>query len=145
VLPATGVIEEMFRPDVTVKLTPLLAKLATDTTMFPVVAPVGAEATICESLQTVAVAVVPLNFTVLKPCVPPKPAPRIVTDAPIPPFVGETLVIPGPAVTEKVCPLLGPFAMLTTTGPVVTPGGTGALIWLLPHVVGVAGTPLNVT
>lgn len=35
--------------------------------------------------------------------------------------------------------------MVTTTGPVVVPGGTGALIWLLPHVVGVAVTPLKVT
>lgn len=41
--------------------------------------------------------------------------------------------------------MLGPFAMVTTTGPVVVPDGTGALIWLLPQVVGVAVTPLKVT
>lgn len=102
VLPEVGVIEEMLRPDVTVKLNPLLATPATVTTMFPVVAPVGTDATIIESLQLAAVAVVPLNLTVLEPCVAPKPAPTTVTDAPIPPLVGETLVIPGPAVIEKV-------------------------------------------
>jgi hypothetical protein len=102
VLPEVGVIDEMLMPEVTVKLTPLLATPATVTTMFPVVAPVGTDATICESLQLTAEAVVPLNLTVFDPCVAPKPAPTTVTEAPIPPFVGATLVIPGPAVTEKV-------------------------------------------
>lgn len=102
VLPEVGVMDEMLSPEVTVKLTPLLATPATVTTMFPVVAPVGTAAMICESLQLAAVAVVPLNLIVLVPCVAPKPAPTTVTEAPIPPFVGEMLVIPGPAVIEKV-------------------------------------------
>jgi hypothetical protein len=47
------------------------------------------------ALQLVAVAVVPLNFNVLAPCVAPKFAPVIVTDAPTSPDVGFKLVIPG--------------------------------------------------
>ena len=34
---------------------------------------------------------------------------------------------------------------VTTTGPVVAPIGTGAMIVSIPHVVGVAETPLKVT
>ena len=45
------------------------------------------------ALQLVGVAAVPLNFTVLVPCVAPKFAPVIVTDAPTNPDVGFTLVM----------------------------------------------------
>jgi hypothetical protein len=45
----------------TVKLTPLLARLATVTTTFPVVAPVGTDTTMLVALQLVGVATVPLN------------------------------------------------------------------------------------
>ena len=58
-------------------------------------------------LQAVAVAVVPLNFTVLVPCVAPKFVPVIVTEAPTAPEVGLRLVIVGGApVTMKLTPLL---------------------------------------
>lgn len=66
----------------TVKLFPLLAVPYTVTTTFPVVAPLGTVATILVALQLVAVAVVPLNLTVLVPCVDPKLVPVIVTEAP---------------------------------------------------------------
>lgn len=61
---------------------PLLTTLLTVTTTLPVVAPVGTTATICVALQLVIeVAVVPLNFTVLVPCVEPKFVLVIVTEA----------------------------------------------------------------
>ena len=81
----------------TVKLFPLLAVPDTVTTTFPVVAPLGTLATMLVALQLVAVAVVPLNFTVLLPCVEPKLVPVIVTEAPMAPDVGERLVILGAA------------------------------------------------
>jgi hypothetical protein len=51
----------------TEKLLPLLATPDTVTTTFPVVAPVGTVAVMLVALQPVAVAVVPLNLTVLVP------------------------------------------------------------------------------
>jgi hypothetical protein len=45
------------------------------------------------ALQLVGVAAAPLNFTVLVPCVAPKFAPAIVTDAPTNPDVGFRLVM----------------------------------------------------
>jgi hypothetical protein len=45
------------------------------------------------ALQLVAVAAVPLNVTVLVPCVAPKPDPAIVTEAPTAPEVGKRLVM----------------------------------------------------
>ena len=51
----------------TVKLTPLLAWLDTVTTTLPVVAPEGTVTVILVELQLVAVALVPLNLTVLLP------------------------------------------------------------------------------
>ena len=82
----------------TVNETPLLAAPLTVTTTLPVVAPVGTFATIDVALQLVMlVAVVPLNLTVLVPCVEPKLVPVIVTDAPTAPDVGERLVMLGAA------------------------------------------------
>src|SRR4029077_4060616 len=65
----------------TVKLTPLLATPPTVTVTLPVVAPAGTGATMLVADQLVGVAVVPLNRTVLAPCVAPKFVPVIVTDA----------------------------------------------------------------
>ena len=80
------------------KDTPLLALPPTVTTTLPVVAPVGTVATIDVALQLpMVVAVVPLNLTVLVPCVEPKLVPVIVTDAPTAPDVGDKLVILGAA------------------------------------------------
>jgi hypothetical protein len=72
----------------------LLLTPPTATTTFPVVAPVGTWVTIWVALQLViVVAAVPLNATVLVPCVEPKPVPVIVIEDPTSPDVGERLVI----------------------------------------------------
>src|SRR5882724_6873025 len=81
--------------DATIKLTPLLAVPPTVTTTLPVVAPVGTGTTMLVALQLVGVAVVPLNFTVLVPCVLPKFAPLILTEVPTEPEVGFKLVMVG--------------------------------------------------
>jgi hypothetical protein len=131
---------------VTVKLTPLLATPPTVTTTLPVVAPVGTGATMLVALQLVGVAVVPLNLTVLVPCVAPKFAPVIVTDAPTNPEVGFKLVMLGAAtVTVKLTPLLATPPTVTTTFPVVAPVGTGATMLVALQLVGVAAIPLNCT
>jgi hypothetical protein len=131
---------------VTVKLTPLLATPPTVTTTLPVVAPAGTVATMLVALQLVGAAVTPLNFTVLVPCVAPKFAPLIVTDAPTTPDVGFKLVILGVGTgTVKLTPLLAAPPTVTTTFPVVAPAGTGAAMLVALQLVGAAATPLNVT
>jgi hypothetical protein len=125
-----------------VKVTPLLPSPPTVTTMLPVVAPVGTGATIDVVPQLVGVEVVPLNFTVLEPCVVPKLSPVIVTDAPTAPVVGDTLLIDG--ATVKSTPLLA-VPTVTTTLPVVAPLGTGTTIDVALQLVGVAVVPLNFT
>lgn len=127
---------------VTVKLTPLLELPLTVITTFPVVAPLGTGATIELSAQFVGVALAPLNLTVLLPSDKPKLVPEIVTEAPTAPDVGERPLING--VIVKEAPLLGaPFAV-TTTLPLVAPLGTGTIIEVSAHAVGVAVVPLNV-
>jgi len=145
--PDVGLRLVMLGPStVTVKLTPLLATPPAVTTTFPVVAPAGTDATMLVALQLVGVAVVPLNFTVLVPCVAPKFAPAIVTDAPTSPDVGLRLVMLGPGtVTVKLTPLLATPLTVTTTFPVVAPAGTGATMLVAPQLVGTAPTPLNPT
>jgi hypothetical protein len=98
------------------------------------------------ALQLVGVAVVPLNFTVLDPCVAPKFAPAIVTEIPTSPDVGFKLEMLGAAVvTVKLAPLLATPPTVTTTLPVVAPPGTGTTMLVALQFVGVAVTPLNVT
>jgi hypothetical protein len=65
--PLVGDRVVMLGATVTVKLTPLLARLFTVTTTLPVAAPAGTGATMLVADQLVGVAVVPLNFTVLVP------------------------------------------------------------------------------
>src|SRR5438552_3176698 len=114
--------------------------------MLPVVAPAGTGATMLVAPQLVGVATVPLNFTVLVPCVAPKFAPAIVTDVPMIPDVGLRLVMLGAGtVTVKLTPLLATPPTVTTTFPVVAPLGTGATILVALQLVGVAAVPLNVT
>src|SRR5271170_926431 len=97
----------MLGADTTVNDDPLLATLLTVTTTLPVVAPVGTVATIEVAPQLpIVVAVVPLNFTVLVPCVEPKFVPVIVTDAPTAPVVGDKLVMLGVGSTVNADPLL---------------------------------------
>jgi hypothetical protein len=71
---------------------PLLVSPATVTDTYPCgTAPLGTAATMPVLLQLVAVAVVPLKFTVLVPCVAPKFVPVIVTAVPTAPDVGDRL------------------------------------------------------
>ena len=73
------------------------------------------------ALQLVGVAAVPLNLTVLVPCVVPKFVPVIVTDVPTVPEVGDKVVMLGVASTVKLTPLLATPPTVTTTFPVVAP------------------------
>src|SRR5271165_4487127 len=96
--------------------------------------------------QLVGVAVVPLNLTVLAPCVVPKFAPVMITEVPRAPDVGDSVVMLGAGtVTVKLTPLLARPATVTTTLPVVAPVGTGAVMLVLDQLVGVAVVPLNLT
>jgi len=65
------VILGLARGDTTVKLDPLLATPDTVTTTFPVIAPAGTVAKMVVELQSVGVAVTPLNVTTLEPCIDP--------------------------------------------------------------------------
>src|SRR3989454_351287 len=131
---------------VTVKLTALLATPPTVTTTLPVAAPAGTDAVMLVALQLVAVAAVPLNLTVLDPCVAPKFAPAIVTEVPINPDVGFKLVMLGAGtVTVKLKPLLATPPTVTTTFPVVAPAGTGTTMLVALQLVAVAVVPLNLT
>jgi hypothetical protein len=132
---------------VTVKLEPLLARPPTVTTTFPVVAPLGTATVMLVPLQLVAVpAFVPLNATVLPPCVAPKFVPVIVTEVPTGPEVGERLVMLGGTVTVNVLPLLTRPPTVTTTLPVAAPLGTATVMFVALQLVAVpALVPLNVT
>jgi hypothetical protein len=85
--PELGVKLVMLGRTRTVKLIPLLAKPPTVTTTLPVVAPAGTGTTMFVAPQLVGVAAVPLNVTVLVPCVAPKFVPVIVTGVPAVPDV----------------------------------------------------------
>jgi len=131
---------------VTVKLTPLLATPPTVTTTFPVVAPAGTGAAMLAALQLVGVAVIPLKVTALVPCVAPKFAPAIVTDAPTNPEFGLKLVMLGAGtVTVKLTPLLAAPPTVTTTFPVVAPAGTAVTMLVALQLVATATTPPKVT
>jgi len=93
----------------------------------------------------VGVAAVPLNVTVLVPFVAPKLLPLIVTAVATGPLVGDKLVSVGGTVTVYVNELLATPPTVTTTLPVVAPAGTGTVMLLADHAVGVAAAPLNVT
>jgi hypothetical protein len=131
----------------TVNEEPLLFTPLAFTTTFPVVAPGGTVATIDVAVQLpMVVAAVPLNFTVLVPCVVPKFVPVIVTDAPTAPVVGDKLVMLGAATTVNEEPLLFTPLAFTTTFPVIAPVGTVATIDVaVQFPIVVAVVPLNAT
>jgi hypothetical protein len=129
----------------TVKLAPLLGTPPTVTTMLPVVAPAGTGATMLVALHVVTAAAVPLNVTVLVPCVAPKFVPPIVTAVPAAPDVGDQLVMAGVGSTVNALPLLSTPLTRTTTLPVVAPEGTVATMLVALHVVTAAVVPLNLT
>jgi hypothetical protein len=87
---------------------------------LPVVALTGTGATMLDALQLVGTAEMPLNFTVLEPCVAPKFVPLIVTEVPTNPDIGFRLVMLGATAagfTVNVAALLVivPAVLLTTT------------------------------
>lgn len=135
--------DSLLKPNVVVKLTPLLAAPFTVTTTLPLVAPLGTGTEMVVSVQLVGVADVPLKLTVLVPCVAPKLVPLMVTPVPPGPEVGERLLMAG--VTVKLTPLLAVPPTVTTTLPVPAPAGTGTTILPLFQLVGVAAVPLKVT
>ena len=113
--------------EVTVKFIPLLATPETRTKTLPVVAPTGTATAMLVAFQLVGDAVVPLNVTVLEPCVPPKFVPVIVTDAPTTPDAGPTLVMLGTSPVAalnaaKIAPqlLLEDRVALAAAAPAVT-------------------------
>ena len=81
--------------EVTVTFEPLLARLETKTVTLPLDAPTGTGTTMLVALQLVGVAAVPLNETVLDPCVEPKFVPVIVIETPYAPEVGDKLEMLG--------------------------------------------------
>lgn len=129
----------------TVNGEPLLDRPFTVTTTLPVVAPTGTGTTMPVLLQLVGVAAVPLNVTVLEPCVGPKLLPAMVTGVPTEPVVGERLVMFGGAVTVKRTPLLERAPTVTTILPVVAPLGTGTTMLVSLQLTGGATVPLKRT
>lgn len=113
------------------------------TTRLPVVAPLGTGTVIPPTLQLVGIPATPLNVTVLVPCVEPKFVPEIVTGVPIGPLVG--LILNTSGVTVKVTALLANPPTVTTTPPVVAPGGTKTTMLVALQLIGDAGVPLKVT
>ena len=128
---------------VTVKVMPLVSIPEACTTTGPVVAPAGTGTTILPAAHEVGVAVMPLNFTVLVPCVAPKFAPVIVTEAATGPEVTDSEVMLGVPETVKLTPLLALLFAVTTTFPVTAPLGTGATMEVSLHEVGIAVTVPN--
>ena len=127
----------------TVNGTGLLAIPPTVTTTLPDIAPEGTGATMLVALQLVGVADVPLNATMLVPCIAPRSVPVIVTEAPTGPEIGERLAIAGAIVNAT--PLLLTPPTVTTTFPVVAPFGTGATMLVVLQLAGVAAVPLKLT
>jgi hypothetical protein len=134
---------------VTVKSVALVAVFpATVTVIFPVVAPAGTDVVILVAVLAAAVAVVPLNRTVLFAGVVLKFVPVIVTVVPIGPEAGLKLVIVGSAgvVTVKSVALVAVLpATVTVILPVVAPAGTVVVILVVVLAVAVAVVPLNLT
>jgi hypothetical protein len=130
----------------TPKLTPLLVTPpAAVTTTLPVVAPTGTVTAMTEEPQLVMVAGVPLNVTPPLPCEDPKLDPLMFNGAPGLPDVALRLLIDGAGVTVKVTPLLAWPLTVTTTFPVVAPGGTTAVMLVELQTVITAPFPLNLT
>src|SRR6202040_2935163 len=99
------------------------------------VAPVGTVTFIDDAPQLVTVADVPLNFTVLVPCVVPKFVPVIVTGAPTAPVVGDKLVIIGAATNGNEELILPPPLKVSPPLPGVALVGTSATIYVAPQLV----------
>jgi hypothetical protein len=129
----------------TVNALPALATPPTVTTTGPVVAPAGTGTRMLAADHVVGVAAVPLNVTMLVPCVAPKLVPVIVTRVATGPLAGARFVTLGVGTTVNVTPVLATPLTVTTTGPVAAPAGTGKRMLAADHVMGAATVPLKVT
>ena len=87
----------------------------------------------------------PLNLTVLEPCVSRKFDPDMVIGVPTEPEVCDKLPMLGGESTVKFTPLLATLDTVTTMLPVVAPEGTGTVMLVELQAVGAAEVPLNVT
>jgi hypothetical protein len=118
------------------------------TLIFPVVAPLGTVALICDPDVTLNdTAAVPLNATRVAPV---KLEPLIVTRVPMLPWFGEKELIVGAgaggAVTVKLAELVAvPPGVVTEIGPLAAPDGTVALICVSELTANDAAAPLNDT
>src|SRR5262249_60328341 len=110
---------------------------------WPAVAPPGTGTTKLVADQLVGVAVVPLNATVLVPCVAPKLVPAIVTDVPTGPLLGVSEVSVGGTVTVNARPLLARPPTVTTTLPDDVLAGTGTTMLVADQLVGVASSEVR--
>jgi hypothetical protein len=139
--------ERLVMPGVgsTANVVPVLGTPSTVMTTLPVVAPAGTGTTMLVADQVVGDASVPLNLTVLAPCVAPKLEPAIMTGVPIAPLIGDRIVMLGVGSTRNATPALVSPSTVTTTLPVVAPGGTGTTMLDAYQLAGVAGVPLKVT
>src|SRR5436190_2216943 len=139
----------------TVKLAALLAVPSEVVTLIgPLVAPAGTVAVIAVAEPTVKLALVPLNSTALAPV---KLVPLIVTLAPTGPLPGVKLVIVGGLMTVTLAALVAvPSEGVTLRGPLpsptrrssgllVAPAGTVAVIAVAEPTVKLALVPLNST
>jgi hypothetical protein len=144
--PEVGLRLVMLGGTITVKRTPLLARPPTVTTTLPVVAPLGTGTTILVALQLVGVAAVPLNATVLLPCVEAKFVPVMVIEVPAGPEVGLMLVMLG--AIAKLAALLAAPDTTTLTATFVNAdrlAGTIATTLVLLQPVTVAVDEPNIT
>jgi len=144
--PEVGENEVMVGAATTVNLVELVAvpfRLVTE--IGPELAPGGTVAVICVDEFTVKDAEVLLNLT---PVTLVKFVPRMLTEVPTAPVVGENDVMVGaPAtVTVKFVELVAaPLGLVTVMGPVKAPEGTMAVIWVEEFTVKVADVVLNLT
>jgi hypothetical protein len=144
--PEVGENEVMVGAATTVKRVELVAvpfRLVTE--IGPEVAPGGTVAVICVDEFTVNDAEVLLNLT---PVTLVKFVPKMLTEVPTAPLVGENDEMVGaPAtVTVKFVELVAvPLGLVTVIGPVKAPDGTMAVIWVDEFTVKVADVFLNLT
>ena len=142
--PVAGEKLEMVGTATTVNAAGLVAvPPAVVTLTEPVTAPGGTVAVIDVAETTVYdVAATPPNLTVLAPV---RLEPAIETLAPAAPLVGEKVEIVGAGAMVNVPTVTLPVCVLTTTGPVVAPAGTVAVIDVQEPAVNAAAALLNVT
>lgn len=124
---------------------PLLSWAPTCTVTGPDVAPAGTGTVMLVADQADGVADVPLNWTLLPPCVEPKFVPVTVTTVPAGPMFGVMAVNVGLGITVNEIALLTWPCTVTVTGPVLAPGGTAVVILEADHAAGTAAVPLNAT